>query len=275
MAPPQIPPIGVLQGRLTPSPDGRIQFFPRDSWEEEFPKARGIGFSDIEILIQFGEHDRHPMWTEDGQKRLKEVAAANGIGLPSVHGFFKWRKHADESVRALECIIPATANIGASAFLLSFFDENAINSAEDKNEITRVIKPLADLAQESGVKLGLEVEMKAEELKDFIQGMSYPAVGVYYDIGNMASMGVDVPAEIKLLGPLVVGAHVKDRVLGGETVPLGEGAANFPEIFRALRDVGYAGPLVIQGARDASRDDVELNWEYYQRVREWRDLVWA
>lgn len=263
-----LPPIGILQGRLTPSPDGRIQFFPHDGWEAEFPKAKEIGFSAVEVLIQFGEHERHPLWTKEGCRRLAMTAAAHGIALPSVHSFFKWRNRGEESTRALAKIIPAVADIGASALLLSFFNENSINSESDKEEVAKQIKPLADIAGKHGVRLGLEVEMPAGELKKFIAAMRHPAVGVYYDIGNMASMGMDVPAEVRLLGSQIVGVHVKDRELHGETVPLGTGAADFPETFKALRSAGFHGPYVIQGARHPDKDDFSLNAEYYRFVKE-------
>lgn len=261
------PPIGVLQGRLTPSPNGRIQFFPHDGWEAEFPKAKEIGFSAIEVLVQFGDHEKHPLWTKEGCRRLASVAITHGISLPSVHGFFKWRNNASESVAALTKIIPAAAELGARILLLSFFDENSIASEEDKTNVAKYLKPLAGLAEKHNVRLGLEVEMPAAELKEFITAMRCPAIGVYYDIGNMASMGVNVPAEIKLLGPLIVGVHVKDRELHGETVPLGSGAADFPETFRALKTIGFQGPYIIQGARHPDKDDFSLNAEYHQYVR--------
>lgn len=262
-----LPLIGILQGRLTPSPDGRIQFFPHDGWEDEFPKAKEIGFSAVEVLIQFSDHGTHPLWTEEGRRRLASVAAAHGISLPSVHGFFKWCSHSEESARALAKIIPAAAAIGARTILLSFFDENGINSESDQEEVARQIKPLANLAGKHGVRLGLEVEMSAVELKEFVAAMDHPSLGVYYDIGNMASMGVDVPAEIRLLGSLIVGVHVKDRELHGETVPLGAGAADFPETFRALKGIGFHGPYIVQGARHPGKDDFSLNRDYHKYVK--------
>lgn len=270
-----LPPIGILQGRLTPSLDGRVQFFPHERWEEEFPLAREIGFSAIEILIQFGEHEKHPLWTKGGCRRLASAAAAHSITLPSVHGFFKWRKHGEESARALTKIIPAIADIGAGTLLLSFFDENSIDFETDKEEVVRQIKPLAELAKNHGVRLGLEVEMPAAELKKFISAMKQSAIGVYYDIGNMASTGVDVPAEVKLLGPLIVGVHIKDRELRGETVPLGSGAVDFPETFRALKGIGFHGPYIIQGARHPEKDDFSLNAEYHQYVKNILEKVYA
>ena len=34
---------GVMQGRLTPIVDNRIQIFPKKNWEIEFQRAKDIG----------------------------------------------------------------------------------------------------------------------------------------------------------------------------------------------------------------------------------------
>lgn len=270
-----LPDIGILQGRLTPSRDGRLQFFPVGEWEAEFSKAREIGFAALEPLVAHDTYREHPLWTEEGTERLLGLAAETGVRLPSVHGFFKWRNRAEESVAALRAILPRVRAIGAKTVLISLFDENAVKDRDDEKRVIEIFRPLADEAGRHGIALGLESEIPAGEFKRFAAAFGHPAVGIYYDIGNMVSMGVDVPAEIRMLGPLIVGVHVKDRTVGGGTVPLGAGAANFPEIFKALRDIGYSGSFIIQGARDAGRDDVELSREYYQKVRQWRDLAWA
>lgn len=270
-----IPDIGILQGRLTPSPDGKLQFFPVGEWEAEFPKAREIGFTAVEPLLAVDTYREHPLWTGEGTKRLVALAASHGIRLPSVHGFFKWRNRAGESIAALAAILPRVRTIGAKTVLISLFDENAVSSPEDEQRVIGILRPLADRAHEFGITLGLEAEIPAERFQRFIEAFRHPAVALYYDIGNMVGMGVDVPAEIRFLRQLIVGVHVKDRPVGGSTVPLGRGAADFPVIFQALAEIGYASSFIIQGSRDPGRDDVLLNREYYQKVRQWRDRAWV
>ena len=108
----------------------------------------------------------------------------------------------------------------------------------------------------------------AEELLEFVESFNHPRVGVYYDLGNMASMGVDVLAEIRLLNRRIVGVHVKDRLPnGGPTIPLGEGCVDFYGAFSALREIGYQDPLIIQGARLPGVDDIILNRRYHIFVK--------
>ena len=57
----------------------------------------------------------------------------------------------------------------------------------------------------------------------------------------------------------------------GEEVPLGEGEVNIRRFLQALKDVGYAGPLVVErevGDQAGRLRDVALGLE---RLRRWRE----
>ena len=68
-------------------------------------------------------------------------------------------------------------------------------------------------------------------------------------MGNSASLGFDPIEEISLLGEYIINVHIKDRILGGGTVPFGEGDTNFPLVFSALNEMNYSGDYILQGAR--------------------------
>jgi hexulose-6-phosphate isomerase len=52
--------------------------------------------------------------------------------------------------------------------------------------------------------------------------------------------------------------HLKDRVLGAGTVPLGHGDTDFASLFQCLAEVRYAGDFILQVARGVTGD--ELDW---------------
>ena len=52
--------------------------------------------------------------------------------------------------------------------------------------------------------------------------------------------------------------HIKDRVRGGGTVPLGTGDADFEATFKELSRIGYQGDITLQVAR--SEPGRELEW---------------
>jgi sugar phosphate isomerase/epimerase len=57
---------------------------------------------------------------------------------------------------------------------------------------------------------------------------------------------------VELLGPDIRSVHVKDarrsgvRGQWGEEVPLGQGEVNIRKFVQTLKQVGYAGPLVVE-----------------------------
>ena len=251
------PPLGILQGRLTPSPDGSIQFFPKDNWEKEFVIAKQLGFDCMEWLIKKESYEENPL-RRPYRNYLKDTLE---IPILSVHGFYDKNPHYSS---ILGNIIEYSSAIGARTVLISFFKDNALKSESDKKLALKQILPALQVYKNTSVRLGIETEMPARELLEFVGSFDHSDVGVYYDIGNMASIGVDVVEEIKFLGNLICGVHVKDRLAnGGKTVPLGEGCADFEGAFRALCQVGYKGPFIIQGARVAGMDDIDLNREYF------------
>ncbi|MEK7133851.1 MAG: sugar phosphate isomerase/epimerase [Patescibacteria group bacterium] len=264
----EIPLIGVLQGRLTP-PRGRgIQFFPDDNWEQEFQDAKNIGLSAIELLIRPKGLREHPLMTTAGRARLLELSSSTDIAIPSVHGYFQpEEQYATDLLDAVK----ATAEIGAKAVLVSFFHEKKLSPAPDSTwERAHVLlAPAATAAKGFGVQLGIEAELPAATLLEFISRALAPeAFGVYYDLGNQFACAFPVADEIRLLSDRIVGVHVKDRLpntdpaVESKTVPLGEGCADFGSAFAALKEVGYTRPLIIQGARGEDGDELERIKKY-------------
>jgi hexulose-6-phosphate isomerase len=87
---------------------------------------------------------------------------------------------------------------------------------------------------------------------------------VNYDSGNSASLGYSPSAEFGAYGSRVGSVHIKDRVRGGGTVPLGTGDTDFDTLFSCLDDAAYEGDYVLQVARGADGD--EVNWARRNRA---------
>ena len=96
-------------------------------------------------------------------------------------------------------------------------------------------------------------------LARFIDALPSKIFGINYDIGNSASLGYAPTEEIGAYGARILNVHVKDRVRGGTTVPLGTGNADFAAAFRALRRARYSGNFILQTARAADVCEVADN----------------
>ena len=52
--------------------------------------------------------------------------------------------------------------------------------------------------------------------------------------------------------------HIKDRLLGGSSVPLNDGVVNFKKVFKALNQIKFSGPLSYQIYRNMKTDNLSL-----------------
>lgn len=274
------PKIGILQGRLTPSRGRGIQFFPDDNWEQEFRDARELGLRAIELLVRPKGLREHPLMTEAGRARLRELSGETGIAIPSIHGYYAPEDaYADD----LLDIVRATAELGATVVLVSFFHEKKLGEQSDVTwkRAHELLAPAASAAQDLGVSLGIEAELPAQTLLGFVaEAVTPEAFGVYYDLGNQFACGFPVADEIRELGGDIVGVHVKDRLPNTDpnaesrTVPLGEGCADFRNAFAALRDIGYSRHLIIQGARGEDGDELARNTRYREYTEQLASEIW-
>ena len=60
-------PIGIMQGRLSPSRAGRAQAFPFATWREEFAHAAEAGFDSIEWLVTAELYADNPLLVDHGE----------------------------------------------------------------------------------------------------------------------------------------------------------------------------------------------------------------
>ena len=246
--------IAIMQGRLSPPDPRRLQAFPRDTWELEFDRARSIGLDGIEWLFEADDVDRNPLWHTQGRARIRERIAGTGIAVTSICADYfmvspLFRGSDTDRANALGVLrrlVTAAAEIGARTILLPVLETSAIANDDEAAALSDAIARCTE-ADECGVTLGIESELPATEYRALVERCG-PRARVYYDTGNNAAQGYDVAAELRALGDMIGGVHLKDRPVGGATVMLGRGAVGFGAAFRALAQAGYDGPVVMQPA---------------------------
>ena len=102
----------------------------------------------------------------------------------------------------------------------------------------------------SDLSLSLETDFAPKLFIELLDKLNSKNITVNYDIGNSTSLGYDMEEELSLLKNLISNVHIKDRKLGGTSVPLGTGDANLELFFNTLANIGYEGDIIIQGARE-------------------------
>ncbi len=128
------------------------------------------------------------------------------------------------------------------------------------------LRKLLPLAAELKVRLGIENVWNdfitdPREAVRYVDAFDSPWVGWYFDTGNILYYG-DPATWIRTLGRRLIRVHVKEYNLElarqdkwkGFGVRLLEGSNNWPEILRALDEVGYRGWLTTEMPGDQTRD---------------------
>jgi hexulose-6-phosphate isomerase len=103
------------------------------------------------------------------------------------------------------------------------------------------------------------------DFQELLEGIDLDHVQANYDIGNSSSLGFDPKEELEAYGLKILNVHVKDRKLGGTTVPLGTGNANIDYVLQKLKEIGYSGGLTMQAAR--GENDIETAKEQIKYVK--------
>ena len=216
-----------------------------------------------------------PALKTDGDKYLEEISRKNWTISNTMIGFPQEDYSTLESIKKTGGIVPdecweenhrlfggaveVTAKLGVKYLSLhaGFIDDS--DTAGAKKFFDR-IKCLADLACEKQIELLLETGQEtAVELKEFLEELNHPAVGVNFDPANMILYDKGNPIEaVKVLGPWIKHIHIKDAIRTKETgtwgaeVVWGQGDVDTELFLKTLKDIGFGGVLAIE--REAGDD---------------------
>jgi sugar phosphate isomerase/epimerase len=119
----------------------------------------------------------------------------------------------------------------------------------------------ADVFKAANIALGLETGQEtAPVLVQLLQKLQRPNVGVNFDPANMILYDKGNPiAALRMLGPWIRQVHIKDarrtKVPGtwGEEVAAGTGGVDWRAFLATLRELNYAGDLVIEREAGSQR----------------------
>ena len=264
--------IGIMQGRLSPRIDGKIQAYPASTWQKEFEIAQEIGYAAIEWIIE-KPVETNALMTDSGKAEIKKIIASTGVRIDYVcadifmqQPLVRMTKDTNsQNKEYLSAILKNAKEVGAIGVEIPFVDNSSIKSENEKLEFIDVMQDAFKLAKDLDLKLSLETDLPPIEFRELLESIDLDHVQANYDIGNSASLGFDPREELEAYGLKILNVHVKDRKLGGTTVPLGTGNANINFVLQKLQEIGYRGGLTMQAAR--GENDVETAKEQLKYVR--------
>lgn len=269
--------IGFMQGRLSPLVDGRIQAFPWAHWRDEFPAAEALGLRLMEWTLDHEGFRANPLLTDEGRREIAALAGRHGVQPVSLTGdiFMQapfWRAKGSERVTRLaelDLVLSASVAAGIGIVVVPLVDSGSMENSDHEQVVVDEFGSRADRLRRDGLVVAFECDYGPQELARFIERLPADCIGVNYDIGNSAALGYDCAEEIAAYGARIRNVHVKDRVLGGTTVPLGTGNADLPRAIALLRDSKFDGRFILQTARAADGDHAGVLARYAAMTASW------
>jgi hexulose-6-phosphate isomerase len=222
---------------------------------EKFELIKRLGFQGVETDSPSGLN----------KEEAVKAVADTGIQVHGVIDSVHWRdtlSHPDEKVRAkglaaLEGALQDAKVLGANTVLLVpgvVNKEVTYQQCWDRSQAE--VRKALPLAEKLGVKIAIEVVWnnfitKPEQWVEYIDAFKSPFVGGYFDCSNMIKYGVPSATWIRTAGKRILKfdfkgySKAKAKAAGndgaGFNVGIGEGDEDWPEIVKALAEVGYNG----------------------------------
>lgn len=264
--------IAIMQGRLLPPQEGRLQSFPRDRWQDEFPAAAQAGLDAIEWIYDLQGADANPIATDDGIAMLRALSGRDAIAVVSLCADYfmdrPFTKARPDEFAELEgrllWLLGRCRAAGIQRVVLPFVDNSRIETPEQQARIVELLSRAMPCAEECGVELHLETSLDPEAFATLLASLPHPLLKANYDSGNSSSLGYDVRRELEAYGSRIGSVHIKDRIRGGGTVPLGTGDADIPALLAGLAAIHYPGDYVLQAARGVP--GYEVQWARRNRA---------
>jgi L-ribulose-5-phosphate 3-epimerase len=266
--------IGFMQGRLSPIRNGRIQSFPWETWQEEFNAASRMSFRKIEWTIDSEDFTSNPLLTLSGRQEIIQLKSLFNVEIPSVTcDYFMenppWKSDSKQILIGIELILSGMVEINSRILVIPLVDNSSLDFSVKISQVVEFFNPITNLLHESGIKIAFETDLNPGSFSEFINEFDTNLYGINYDVGNSASSGFDPTKEFEAYGSRILNVHIKDRILGGSTVPLGLGNADFPLVFRCLNECGYVGNLIMQTARADDGNHVVVLNQYRDQIVRW------
>jgi L-ribulose-5-phosphate 3-epimerase len=231
---------------------------------DRFKLAVDCGFEQIECP------------TTDDQAQVEEIkhaAEASGLRIHSVMNMAHWKyplSSADSSVvaasmKGMETSLRNAHFWGADTVLLvPAVVDSKTGYREAWKRSQEEIRRLIPLAKELNVIIAIEEVwnkflLSPIEFASYVDSFNSPSVRAYFDVGNVVINGY--PQDwIRILGPRIAKLHIKDFKFAkreAQFVPLREGEIDWPEVYKALAEVGYRGSATVElpaGDKDYLRE---------------------
>lgn len=253
--------IGFMQGRLSDLANNKIQSFPWTNWQQEFVLARELNLRLMEWTLDYHNFNKNPFIDASKHNKIRYLSDKYSVRIESItcDCFMQlpfWKASSSYAFDALisdfKQVCISASELKVKYIVIPIVDNSSFDDLSQQDILHSVLLANIDLIISSNLSIIFEVDMTPSDTASFISRFPAPLFGINYDIGNSASLGYDPVEEIRLYGDRIQNVHVKDRILNGQSVPLGTGNADIRMSLTLLNEIGYNGSLILQTARSTT-----------------------
>ena len=262
--------IGIMQGRLSPPVNGKIQAFPLKTWKDEFSLAKECGFELIEWVVGLTDLEQNPIFSPQNHREIIRLQKKYQSEVPIIccDYFMERPLNSEDLATRIEAqgmlieLMMLCPEIGIRYIELPFIGKSGLEQPRSVVSITKLLNNIVPFAEKQEVYILIETSLSPKRLVAFLDQIPSNRIQINYDTGNSAYWGYKPQDEIPVYGHRIGNIHIKDCTSKDYTVPLGKGDVDFGLTFNILRDIGYQGNFVLQTAR--GDDDLQVAKTSYQ-----------
>lgn len=262
--------IGIMQGRLSPMVGKKIQAFPKKHWKAEFFTAQALGFELIEWTLDRHDLLDNPLFLH--YELIETLADISGVKVKSItyDAAMQAPLVVNGEIQKVEVellikVLFACKRLKIKYLIFPLVDQSSVNAKDLKSYLT-IFRYLNKTFLDDNLQIAIESDFPPSKLSRFITAVGSPRIRINYDTGNSASLGYEFIEEMAEYSHLISNIHLKDRELGGPTVPFGQGNAPLIEQISYFQKNLSDCNLIIQGARSEHGADIYAAHTYLKFV---------
>lgn len=255
----------LVQGRALPQEVNSIQYFP-PNWRSEFPLIQKLGFFGIEWIYDKKSEYNNPILNNNGRKEMIQLSLKNRISLENIvfdwfliHPLLNNDDFSDkQKIEKLLKLIELSAKVGFKRIILPMLEQNSLSIKKRKLKFIDIFRTqVIDSLTTHKIEMHLETDLTPQDEFNLIKEFDNDIMRICYDIGNSASFGFP-PSSINIIKDHVGSVHIKDRIIGGDSVPLGQGSVDFLAVFSILNKINFDGPYTFQVYRNKKSNNIDI-----------------
>lgn len=247
--------------------------------EERVRFARQAGFDCLELSARVGSELDPSRLDREGIGRVKEVLAENGVAVSSLFSNVNLL-HPDprERERNIEHFVRAMdlcRELGTDILACNAWGDRAKDVEGNLPAFQEVFGHCAQVAEEKGIRIAIEncphmsrtwpltigsIALSPAAWEKLFAAVPSPALGLEYDPSHLVWLGTDYIRALYDFGERVFIVHAKDTEVLEDVLAVegiygerwwryripGWGEVDWVALFTALREIGFAGDMVIE-----------------------------